>query len=113
VSLGADKNVLVKRIPQKEQNERAFVGTNQRSTRAFVLEILSRKAQPIQLTVEDQIPVSTSGDVSVESQELSGAKLDEGTGILKWDLKIQPQEKRSLKLRYQVKHPKNRPLSLE
>jgi uncharacterized protein (TIGR02231 family) len=113
VSLGADKNVLVKRTPQKEQNERSFVGANQRSTRAFNLEVLSRKTQSIQITVEDQIPVSTSSDVSVESLELSGAKLNEDTGILKWEFQLQPQGKKSLKLKYQVKYPKNRPLNLE
>ena len=113
VSLGADKNVLVKRIQQKEQNEKSFMGANQRATRAFNLEILSRKSQPLNLTVEDQIPVSNTSEVIVESQELSGAKLDEATGILKWDLKLQAQEKRLLKLKYQVKYPKNRPLNLE
>jgi uncharacterized protein (TIGR02231 family) len=113
VSLGADKNVLVKRIAKKEQNEKSFIGSTKRATRSFNLEILSRKAQSVKLTVEDQIPVSTDSEVSVETQELSGAKVEEATGILKWDLQLQPQEKRTLKLKYQVKHPKNKPLNLE
>jgi hypothetical protein len=113
VSLGADKNVLVKRVQQKEQNEKSFVGSNQRATRVFTFEVLSRKSQPLKLTLEDQIPVSNTGEVTVESQELSGAKLDEATGMLKWNLDLQPNEKKVLKMMYQVKYPKNRKINLE
>lgn len=113
LSLGVDKNVIVKRVQQREQNERSVIGSSQRASRAFQIEVLNRKAQPIHLVLEDQIPVSNTGDVTVEAKELSGAKLDEATGILKWDLKLQPQEKKITKLQYQVKYPKNRPLILE
>ncbi|MBC7914578.1 MAG: mucoidy inhibitor MuiA family protein [Pyrinomonadaceae bacterium] len=113
VSLGADKNVLVKRVQQKEQNEKSFIGSNQRATRVFSFEILSRKSQPVKLTLEDQIPVSNTSEVTVESQELSGAKLDEATGMLKWELELQPNEKKVLKMTYQVKYPKNKKINLE
>jgi len=113
VSLGADKNVIVKRIQQKEKNDRSLIGSNLRAGRAFSFEILNRKTQPVKLTVEDQVPVSSSTEVSVESQELSGAKLDENTGMVKWDLDLQGGEKKNLLMKYQVKYPKNRPLNLE
>lgn len=113
VSLGADKNVVVKRVQLKEQNEKTFIGSNQRASRAFTLEVLNRKSQPIKLTLEDQIPVSNTSEVTVDIQELSGAKHDETTGAVKWDLQIQPNEKKTTTMKYQVKYPKNKPLNLE
>lgn len=113
ISLGADKNVLVKRVAQKGQNEKSFMGSNQKAVRAFSLDVLSRKAYPIKLTVEDQVPVSNTSEVTVESEELSGGKLDPATGLVKWDLQLLPQGKKSLQLKYEVKYPKNRPVSLE
>ncbi|MGV3508111.1 MAG: mucoidy inhibitor MuiA family protein [Sphingobacteriaceae bacterium] len=113
VSLGADKNVVVKRVQLKEQNEKTFIGSNQRASRAFTLEVLNRKSQPIKLTLEDQIPVSNTSEVTVDIQELSGAKHDETTGAVKWDLQIQPNEKKTTVMKYQVKYPKNKPLNLE
>jgi hypothetical protein len=113
VSLGVDKNLLVKRIQQKDQNDKSLIGSNLRATRSFTYQILSRKATPVTLNLEDQIPVSTSSDVTVEKLELSNASLDANSGSLSWKLQLQPNEKKEFKLTYQVKYPKNRPVQLE
>ena len=113
ISLGVDKNIIVSRVQQKDQNEKAFIGSNQRAVRAFSLEVLNRKSLPVSITVEDQIPVSESSEVSVEPLELSGAKLLEATGQLNWEFQLQPKERKILGMKYQVKYPKNRPVRLE
>ncbi|NEU07365.1 mucoidy inhibitor MuiA family protein [Flavihumibacter sp. R14] len=113
VSLGADKGVTVKRIKQKEQNAQSFIGSNQRATRTYLIEVYNHKSQPVNIIIEDQLPVSTSSEVTVESQELSGAQLDENTGKLIWNLQVLPGEKKGKLLKYQVKYPKNRPVILE
>lgn len=113
VSLGVDKNLIVKRIQQRDQNSKSAIGSNMRATRSFAYQISSRKAVPVTLHVEDQIPVSTSSEVSVEKLELSNADLDANSGMLTWKLQLQPNEKKELKVVYQVKYPKNRPIQLE
>lgn len=113
VSLGADKGVTVKRTKQKQQNAQSFIGSNQRATRGFLIEVFNHKSQPVAITVEDQLPVSNSSDVTVESQEITGANMDTATGKVAWDLLLQPGEKKELILKYQVKYPKNRPVVLE
>lgn len=113
VSLGVDKNLLVKRVQQKDQNNRSLIGSNMRATRSFAYQISSRKAVPVMLHIEDQIPVSTSNEVTVEQSELSGAALDANSGMLTWKLPLQPNEKKELKVVYHVKYPKNKPVQLE
>lgn len=113
ISLGVDKNVSVKREKQKGYTERQFIGSSQKDSRHFVIEVKNRKSQAINLTIEDQIPVATNSDISVEKQELSKAKLDEVTGKLIWQFLLQPNEQKKLDLKYQVKYPKNRPVNIE
>jgi hypothetical protein len=113
ISLGVDKNVVITREKQKDFNERQFIGSSQKDSRNFIIDIKNRKSQSINLIVEDQIPVSTSSDISVERQEISKAKFDEVTGKLTWQLLLQPNEQKKLTLNYQVKYPKNKPINLE
>lgn len=112
-SLGVDKNVVIKREKQKEFNEKQFIGSNQRDNRHFVIDIKNKKSQSINLVVQDQLPVSTSGDITVDKQEISGAQLDDATGILTWKMLLQPNEQKKLTLKYQVKYPKNKPINIE
>ncbi|HEY0897427.1 MAG TPA: mucoidy inhibitor MuiA family protein, partial [Sphingobacteriaceae bacterium] len=113
VSLGADKNIIIKRIQSKDQNEKAFIGSSQRAIRAFTIEALSRKNHPVNLTIQDQIPVSASSEITVEALNLSGARYAEASGMLNWDLQLQPGEKKTVDMKYQVKYPKNKPVRLE
>lgn len=113
ISLGVDKNVSIKREKQKGFTERQFIGSSQKDTRHFVIDVKNKKSQAINITIEDQVPVSTNSDITVERQEISKAKLDETSGKLTWQLVLQPNEQKKLDLKYQVKYPKNRPINIE
>lgn len=112
-SLGVDKNVVVKREKQKDYNEKQFIGSNQRDSRHFIIDVKNRRSQPINLIIQDQLPIATSADISVEKQELSGAQVDEATGILTWRMLMKPNEEKKLTIKYQVKYPKNKPVNIE
>ncbi|RYG03863.1 MAG: mucoidy inhibitor MuiA family protein, partial [Chitinophagaceae bacterium] len=113
ISLGVDKNVQVKREKQKGYTERQFIGSSQKDTRHFVIDVKNRKNQAVNLTIEDQLPVPSNSDITVEKQELSKAKLDETNGKLTWQFVLQPNEQKKIDLKYQVKYPKNRPVNIE
>ncbi|MNJ97569.1 hypothetical protein D3C87_153200 [compost metagenome] len=113
ISLGVDKNVSVRREKQKGFTERQFIGSSQKDTRHFVIDVKNRKGQMVNLTIEDQLPVATNSDIAVEKQELSKAKLDETSGKLTWQFVLQPNEQKKIDLKYQVKYPKNRPVNIE
>ncbi|MDF3078234.1 MAG: hypothetical protein K0S09_2123 [Sphingobacteriaceae bacterium] len=113
VSLGTDRNVVVKRERVKDFKDQQFIGSNQRAVRSFTIDIKNRKSQKINLVVEDQLPVSTSGDITVEKQEISSAELEDATGKLTWKMELQPNEQKKLALKYLVKYPKGRIINLE
>ena len=60
------------------------------------------------ITLEDQIPVSQDKDIVVTLVDASGAKKDDATGKLTWELKLEKAETKVIKLMFTVKYPKNK-----
>ncbi|MBK0378248.1 DUF4139 domain-containing protein [Mucilaginibacter segetis] len=108
LSLGTDKNIVVTRTLQKEMNGKQYFGSNKKETRDWLITVKNRKNQPVNLLVEDQVPVSQSSDIDVDVQETSGAEVNKLIGALSWNLALQPQDEKQLRLKYQVKYPKDK-----
>ena len=113
LSLGRDKNVVVTRTKQKDFSRRRFLGGNQIETRGWEIQLRNTKKQAIDITIEDQFPVSTHKEIEVKNLEWSNARLDEDSGKLTWKLKLQPSEEKKLQLKYEVKYPAGKILVLE
>jgi hypothetical protein len=107
LSLGVDKNIVVTRTLQKTLTQRQIIGSNKKETKDWVIEVKNRKNQPVNLLVEDQLPVSQNTSIEVEKQEVSGGKVNDTDGKVQWALKMVPLENKKFELRYQVKYPKN------
>ncbi len=113
VSLGRDKSVTVNRTKLKDLSKRTFFGDKKVATRAFEISIRNNKKQPINIVVEDQMPVSTQKEIDVDRQEYKEAKLDDATGKLTWNLLIPSATEKKLNFRYAVKYPKDYHFVLE
>ncbi|UOE48104.1 DUF4139 domain-containing protein [Mucilaginibacter sp. SMC90] len=107
LSLGTDKNIIVTRTMEKGLAMRQSSGSNQKEIRNWLIDIKNRKSQPVNLLVEDQVPVSQNKDIEVEAQETSGAKPDATTGKVSWKFVLNSLDEKKVKLKYQVKYPKN------
>lgn len=113
VSLGTDNSILVKREKRQDFTSRRILGSNKTETYSFLITIRNNKLNPVRITVNDQIPISTNSGIEVNAQELSGGKHNSLTGEIKWDLEIKPQESRQLIISYSVKYPKDKTIILE
>jgi hypothetical protein len=107
LSLGTDKNIVVKRTLEKDMTERQSIGSSKRETRNWIIDVKNRKNQPVNLLIEDQVPVSQNLGIEVDTQEVSGAKLDKITGKISWNFMLNSQDNKKVYLKYQVKYPKN------
>jgi hypothetical protein len=107
ISLGTDKNIVVTRTALKELSAKQAFGSNNKETKDWQIDIKNRKGQAINLLVEDQVPVSENGAIDVETQTISGGKLEAHTGKISWYLALNPQDEKTIELKYQVKYPKN------
>jgi uncharacterized protein (TIGR02231 family) len=113
LSLGRYKNITVTRTKVEAFTSKQFIGTNRRDTKAWEITIRNKKAQPINVVVYDQFPISTQSEISIDRQEMSGATLDEQSGKLTWQFTLPASQAKKLTTGYTVKYPKNERLVLE
>jgi hypothetical protein len=113
LSLGRDGNVLVTRDKKKDYTSRHVIGANQKSLVGYEISIRNKKAQPLTIVIEDQIPIANDKEISVDKIEDSNAELNEETGLLTWKKKIEPGKTETISLKYAVRFPKGTQMILD
>lgn len=113
LSLGQDKGITVNRVQVKEFSKRQVLSDKKVASASFEITIRNNKKFPINLVIEDQIPVSVEKDITVENPSYEGAQLEEATGKLTWKLSLDPAKEKKLKLSYTVKYPKSYRLQID
>lgn len=113
LSVGRDNKIMVSRAKLKDFNNEKLIGNNKKTTYAYEIVIKNNRKAPITINVEDQIPVSQSSEITVETIELSKGDLNPLTGKVKWTLTVEPGETKKLILSFSVKYPRNKAVQLE
>lgn len=104
-SLGRDKNVIVKREKINEFNKNQLLGNKKVEMFAWEISLRNNKKQEIELIIEDQVPVTNSREINVKYIDLGGAIKEKHSGLIKWNVKLQPSSNKKLKFRYEVRYP--------
>jgi hypothetical protein len=113
ISLGRDKNIVIGREKNEQFSKKRSIGANMIETRGFKIIARNKKSQPIKLTIFDQIPVSVVSDIVISADELDKGNLDGETGKVTWELRLEAQQQKDLKLQYEVKYPRRERILLE
>jgi uncharacterized protein (TIGR02231 family) len=106
LSLGVDKGITVSRTQVKDFSKKQILSDKKTVATAYDISIRNNKKFPIHIVVEDQLPLSTDKEITIENPAYDGASLDEATGKLTWKTDIAPAKDKKLKLSYTVKYPK-------
>ena len=106
LSLGRDRGISVKRDMLRDFCKNNLLGNKKTTSKAYEITVQNNKKQSIELMIEDQLPVSQNGEITVEQEELSGAVLDAASGKLTWKVVLQPGETIKKQLRFTVSYPK-------
>ena len=113
VSLGRDKGIRVTREKEIEKNSSRFLSSKTEETRSWNTTRRNGNSTPIDITRYDQVPLSTNDEISVRTENISGGEYNPNTGEVKWKLKLNPSESKTLNLKYIVKSPKEKKLYVE
>ena len=111
ISLGNDKSIIVKRVKTKDKTGKIVLGSTKKMNMGWEISVRNTKSELISITIQDQLPLSRLKDIEVELNNKSGAKYDEETGFLTWDLKIDSKKSVEKRFDYTVKYPKKYSLS--
>lgn len=113
ISLGRDKNILVKRDYNKEIIDKKVIGNNIKESLGWDITVKNNKNVKIKIIIEDQFPLSERKSIEIERLDYSNAKLNDKTGKLIWELNLEPNDKQVLTYKYSVKYPKSINLTIE
>jgi hypothetical protein len=106
ISLGRDKNIAIKREGNTELFDKRVVGNYIKETIGWKISVRNNKDAKINIVIEDQFPLSYRKSINVDRIDYAGAKLDDKTGILLWDLELNANESKDVQFNYQVRYPK-------
>lgn len=111
ISLGRDQGIIIERKKVKDFSKTTTVGNNKKTSLGIEINIRNNKSSVVELSLEDQIPVSSRKEIVVEVIDDGGATIEEETGKLKWNVKLKPGQSVKYTFTYSVKYPKNKPLA--
>jgi uncharacterized protein (TIGR02231 family) len=108
LSLGRDNKVLVTRTKMKEFSDKQFIGTKKKETYRYQIVVKNNRKAPINIEIQDQVPVSENTEIEVSVDETTKADYNVLTGTCKWNFNIQPDKSENVNIQYTVKYPKNK-----
>ena len=108
LSLGRDKRIVVKREKVNDMTSTSVVGARKRETSSYAITVRNAKADGIRIIVEDQVPVSLNNQIEVSLSNLGGARREEATGKLTWELQVKAGETKKVVYGYEVRFPKGK-----
>ncbi len=112
LSLGRDKNIVVKRTRKKQQTKKKFLSGKRVDTRSWDIEVRNKKKANINIVIEDQIPIAINNEIEIE-HSFDRAAFDKDSGILTWKFTLPTQQTKKLDFKYTVKYPKKEQVRLE
>ena len=113
LSLGRDNKVLVTRSKVKEYCNKKILGNFVKETFAYEMVIKNNRKTPVQIEINDQLPVSTQSDITVEALETSKGLYDIKTGKYSWTYTLLPGDVKKIAFSFSVKYPRNTRLPME
>jgi uncharacterized protein (TIGR02231 family) len=106
VDLGKDPKVVIERKLDKKYSSQKSLGSQVKLERTFKINLKNNKNEPINLIIEDQVPVSSGNQIEVIFGSAKEAKYDPTSGKLKWELELESGRSKTLEISYDIKFPK-------
>lgn len=107
LSLGKDPNIIVKRTLLKKECKEKIVGDKKERTMSYAIDVKNLKVSDIDLTIQDQLPITQNSEITIETTELDKGNYDSRTGNIEWTFKLKSKESKLINFGFKVKHNKD------
>lgn len=106
VFLGVADHLKLARTLDRKQSSLIHKTVNKMIV-TFIVTVENLLDAETTLTLADRIPVSEDKEIRVSKVKIIPAVEPDSKGILRWDLKLKPKEKRDFAISYQVEYPQD------
>jgi len=108
LSLGRDKRIGITREKKKDLSTTTFMGGNVEKELNYLVTVRNTKKENVTIILEDQVPVSKNGDITVKDMDYSGGSYDSQSGKITWKIEVAPMASVEKKISFIVKYPKDK-----
>lgn len=118
VFLGVDSAITLKVLPEKQHKAQTGRLFKQRvSNTCRLIELRNGRSEPVNINLFEQLPLSNEDRAKVKliepaDLEKSGVILNEHNN-LRFSFELQPQEKRTIKVEYEISYPTDKEISIQ
>jgi uncharacterized protein (TIGR02231 family) len=110
-TLGIDDRIKIERKLALKEVSKQFIGDRRVQRYAYEIEVQNLLPRLANVVVADQLPVAGHEDVKIKAEALDPAPTKEHeNGELTWELKLESQEKRTLRFEFTVSAPRSHTL---
>lgn len=118
LGFGADDRIKVTRTPvQRRQDDATWFGQTRTDQREFRTVVKSLHARPVRVTVQERIPVSENGAITVETLPQTTPptekQVGDKRGVSAWTFDLAPGKEKDIRVGYRLKWPADRELALD
>jgi len=108
LSLGRDKQIIIKREQVASTAGTRFLGSSLKQTFTYEIKVRNAKKDTVRLLLKDQFPVSTEKEIEVELLRSDDATVQKESGLLSWQMELAPGQAKTVRVSYSVKSPSGR-----
>lgn len=109
--LGVEERIKVKRELVRREVDKRLLRDQRQVAYGYEIKLENLMPTAARITVQDQYPVSRHDQIKVRLDRATPEPVENSDlHILKWELKLEPQEKRTIQYEYQVEHPRALPV---
>lgn len=112
LSLGKDPNIAVSRILISDKSGTKTLSSRKVQNFVYEISVRNNKKEPVSITVEDQVPISSNSDIEISLTDKGNATFDSEKGKLTWDIGLKSNETKKIRFGYEVKSSKDKQLPL-
>lgn len=106
LAIGRERGFEITRKKIDDDAKEKVVGSNIKREITIEIAVKNTTGETAEIKIKDQIPVSKSDEIKVKQIDLASGRLNDKTGILTWNLKLEPKEGKIIKFTYEIVHDK-------
>lgn len=112
ISLGRDKKVSVSRVKKEDFSGKTFISGNMKEKLTYEIKVRNNNTAAIDITVQDQVPISQQEDIKVDVLETTDVTPDPLSGKLVYNFKLDPSASKVITISFTVQYPKSKASNL-